>query len=119
MARSARAFTRTSSLPHSNEEPAAPAGASSKSFPPQDGPEAFALQAGDDITSIRDVHSAYACLEKLIAPLQVNDCEELCPTRSELGALVRLINEALHRRIEVADGTISSLRGVLRESLAN
>ncbi|MBB4219263.1 hypothetical protein [Variovorax guangxiensis] len=115
MARSARAFTRTSSLPHSNEEPAAPSGASSKSFP-QDGPEAFALQAGDDITSIRDVHSAYACLEKLIAPLQVTDCEELCPTRSELGALVRLINEALHRRIDVADGTISSLREVLRES---
>lgn len=115
MARSARAFTRTSSLPHSNEEPAAPSGASSKLFP-QDGPEAFALQAGDDITSIRDVHSAYACLEKLIAPLQVTDCEELCPTRSELGALVRLINEALHRRIDVADGTISSLREVLRES---
>lgn len=113
MARSAPAFTRTSSRPQSAEEPAAPPGAPSKSYPPQDGPEAFALQAGDDITSIRDVHSAYACLEKLIAPLQVTDCEELCPTRSELGALVRLINEALHRRIEVADDTVSSLREVL------
>ena len=114
MAKSARAFTRTP--PHSAEEPVAAPDAASKLPPLQHSPESFALQVGDDITSIRDVHSAYACLEKLIAPLQVTDCEELCPTRSELGALVRLINEALHRRIDVADGTISSLREVLRES---
>lgn len=111
MARSARAFTRTP--PHSTEEPVAAPDAASKLPPLQHSPESFALQVGDDITSIRDVHSAYACLEKLIVPLQVNDCEEVYPTRSELGALVRLINEALHRRIEVADDTVSSLREVL------
>jgi hypothetical protein len=98
MARSSRAFTRTPSLPL------------------QHSPESFALQAGDDIANIRDVHCAYACLEKLIVPLHVNDCEEVYPTRSELGALIRLVNEELQRRIEAADSTISSLRGALCES---
>lgn len=90
MTGSARAFARTPPL--------------------QQSPESFALQAGDDIASIRDVHCAYACIEKLIAVQHVNDCEELSPTRSELSALVRLINDELHRRIEAAESTIVSLR---------
>lgn len=111
MARSARPFTRT--LPHSVEEPAAAPDAAPPSHSLQHNPESFALQAGDDIENIRDVHCAYACLEKLVFPQQVNDCEEVYPTRSELGALIRLVNEELQRRIEAADGTINSLRGAL------
>ena len=59
------------------------------------------------------MHCAYACIEKLSVPQQVNDCEEVYPTRSELGALIRLVNEELRRRIEAAGGTINSLRGAL------
>ncbi|MGJ7528064.1 hypothetical protein [Variovorax sp. GB1P17] len=78
--------------------------------------ESLALQACDDIDSLHVVRRAYACLEKLIAPQHVNDTEEVCPTRTELGALVRLVNEELQRRIEMVDATIQSLLVVLGES---
>lgn len=87
------------------------------SRPLQHAPESLALQAGDDIASIREVHCAYACLEKLIVARHVSDCEEVYPTRSELGALVRLVNEDLYRRLEAAESTIDSLRCALREQV--
>ena len=79
--------------------------------------ESVALQAGDDVEGIRQVHSAYVCLEKLVVPVQVNEREEIYPTRSEFGALFRLVNEELHRRIEAADSTIASLRDALGKSV--
>jgi hypothetical protein len=72
--------------------------------------ESLALQACDDIDSLHAVHRAYACLEKLIVPQGVNDTEEVYPTRTELSALVRVVNEELQRRIETADATMQSLR---------
>jgi hypothetical protein len=77
-------------------------------------PESLALQADDDIESIRNVHCACACLDKLIHPQRVKDCEEADPTRSELGARMRLVNEELHRRIDAADATIQSLRSAIQ-----
>ena len=77
--------------------------------------ESLALQACDDIDSLHAVHRAYACIDKLIAPQHVNDTEELCTTRTELSALLRLANEELQRRIETADATMQSLREVLGE----
>ncbi|QNK65397.1 hypothetical protein [Variovorax sp. PAMC26660] len=59
---------------------------------------------------------AYACLEKLIAPQHVNDTEEVCPTRTELSALVRLVNEELQRRINTAEVTIQALRAAESQS---
>jgi len=86
-----------------------------KSVPPHSNAnaESVALQAGDDVEGIRQVHSAYVCLEKLIVPMQVNEREEIYPTRSEFGALFRLVNEELQRRIDAADSTIGSLRCAL------
>jgi hypothetical protein len=78
--------------------------------------ESLALQACDDIDSLHAVHRAYACLEKLIVPQGVNDTEEVYPTRTELSALVRVVNEELQRRIETADTTMQSLRVALSES---
>lgn len=80
--------------------------------------ESFALQAGDDIESIRQVHTAYVCLEKLVVPTQVDEREEIYPTRSEFGALFRLVNEELQRRIEAADSTIGSLRDALSKQVS-
>ncbi|MET3373844.1 hypothetical protein ABIC89_002907 [Variovorax boronicumulans] len=61
---------------------------------------------------------AYACIEKLIVPQRVWETEEVFPTRTELGALVRLVNEELLRRIEAADATAQSLRAALGEGAA-
>jgi hypothetical protein len=45
----------------------------------------------------------------------VNDTEEVYPTRAELGALVRLVNEELQRRVEAAEATIQSWRAAVGE----
>jgi hypothetical protein len=95
MAASARASARVSSFSESSETASA---------------ESLALQACDDIDSLHAVHRAYVCLEKLIVPQRVNDAEDVYPTRAELGALVRLVNEELQRRIEAAEATIQSWR---------
>jgi hypothetical protein len=95
MAASARASALVSSFPESSETASV---------------ESLALQACDDIDSFHAVHRAYACLEKLIVPQGVNDREDVYPTRTELGSLVRLINEELQRRIETAEATIQSWR---------
>jgi hypothetical protein len=49
--------------------------------------------------------------------MQVNEREEIYPTRSEFGALFRLVNEELQRRIDAADGTIGSLRDTLSKQV--
>jgi hypothetical protein len=75
--------------------------------------EAFALQACDDADSLREVLRAYACLEKLIAPLELGDTEQINSTRSELSALLRLVNEEMGRRVEVVDETAHAMRAAL------
>ena len=100
MAASARASAHVHSFPESSEAASV---------------ESLVLQACDDIDSLHAVHRAYACLEKLIVPQGVNDTEEVYPTRTELSALVRVVNEELQRRIETADTTMQSLRVALSE----
>lgn len=82
-------------------------------------PESLALQACDDTDGLREVLSAYACLEKLIVPLEVSDTEQLNPTRSELSALVRLVNEEMSRRIETVDKTVHAMHSALTTVYAN
>ena len=84
----------------------------SSNFPDTD-PESLAVQACDDADSLREVLRAYGCLETLIAPLEVSDTEQLDTTRSELGALLRMINDELSRRIESVDKTVHAIRAVL------
>jgi hypothetical protein len=101
MAASARASARVSPFPESTEAARV---------------ESLALQACDDIDSLHELQRAYAGLEKLIVSQSVNDTEEIYPTRTELGALVRVVNEELKRRIETADSALQSLRAALSES---
>jgi hypothetical protein len=70
----------------------------------------LALQTCDDIDSLHDVRLAYACIEKLVVPTHASDAEDAPPLRTELSALMRLVNEALQRRIETADATMQALR---------
>ena len=111
MARSARALAQSPSPLASSSD----AAVATTLCPLQDSDEALTLQASDDIDSIHDVQRAYACLERLIAPQRVNDTEELYVARSELGALLRLLNAELQRGIDTAVTTIESARAALAE----
>lgn len=74
----------------------------------------WALEVSDDVANLHDVLQAYVGLEKLLSPAKTSDCKDVAPQRHELGALVRLVNEALAQRLEATEATVSSLR----ESLA-
>lgn len=63
----------------------------------------LALQTCDDADSLNEVMRAYTAFEKLIEPGALNDSEALTPTRSELSALLRLLNEALVARIDAVN----------------
>lgn len=78
--------------------------------------EQLALQLCDDIGNLQSMQRAYACLEKLIVQQEVNDAQELYPSRAELAALVGVVNEELQRRIDAAEATAQSLRHGLGKS---
>jgi len=73
----------------------------------------LALQACDDVDNLREVLRFYIGLEKLIAPLNPGDTEELAPMRSELSSMLRLANSELRRRIDAADGATHQLHEAL------
>lgn len=73
----------------------------------------LALQACDDVGNLREVLRFYIGLEKLIAPSNPGDTEELVPMRSELSSMLRLANSELRRRIDAADGATHQLQEAL------
>ncbi|MCR8958565.1 hypothetical protein M0765_012765 [Variovorax sp. S2] len=73
----------------------------------------FALQACDDAQALNHVVRAYTALEKLIDTSALSDCEVLTPSRTELSALLRLLNDALLVRIN----TVNAATGVVHEAL--
>lgn len=86
---------------------------SASSSCPDTNPESLAVQACDDTGHLREVLCAYTCLERLIEPLELGDSELLAPTRTELGALIRLVNEEMQRRIDSIDATLQSMRSAM------
>jgi hypothetical protein len=78
--------------------------------------QSLALHASDGIDSLRVVQRAYACIKKLIGPHHTSNAAEFCPDRTELSALVGLVNEEFQRRIDAADATAQSLRTALSEA---
>jgi len=100
----------------------APAPAQSRARPTPPDPASpdlddLALQACDDADSLNDVMRAYTAFEKLIEPGAPNDSEALTPTRSELSALLRLLNEALVARIDAVNAAVGDVRWALQGSL--
>lgn len=85
---------------------------------PDTNPDSLAIQACDDTGHLREVLCAYTCLERLIAPLELGDSEPVAPTRTELSALVRLVNQEMQRRIDSIDTTLQSMRSALTEGAA-
>ena len=76
----------------------------------------LAIQTCDDADSLNEVLRAYAAFEKLIEPGASEDSEALTPTRSELSALLRLLNEALVARIDAVNAAAADVRRVLQGS---
>lgn len=111
MARSTRAFAPSPVLP-SSVDPASKATTAAPSI------ESLAFQAGDEADNLRDVHNAYAGLEKLLARFGSTDREEIQATRTELSSLVRLVNVELERRIDLVGAAIQSVHAALSQGSA-
>lgn len=77
----------------------------------------LALQVCDDADSLNEVMRAYTAFEKLIEPGALNDSEALIPTRSELSALLRLLNEALVARIDAVNAAAGDVCRALQGGL--
>jgi hypothetical protein len=75
--------------------------------------ETLAIQACDDTDSLREVLHAYTCIEKLIEPAELGDTDRLHPTRTELAALLGLVNLEMNRRLDEIDATLQSMRAGL------
>jgi hypothetical protein len=74
----------------------------------------FLCRARDEASNLDDVQSAYAGLELLIAPMGSGDAEEIQASRTELSALVRLMNEEFDRRIRALKAAINSAQHAIR-----
>ncbi|WP_418119153.1 hypothetical protein [Variovorax sp. 350MFTsu5.1] len=92
---------------------AAPASAQSCACPASPNLDDLALQACDDADNLNDVIRAYAALRKLVDTSALNDSEELTPSRTELSALLGVLNDALTARIDA----INLAAGAVREAL--
>jgi len=77
----------------------------------------LALQTCDDADSLNEVLRAYTAFEKLIEPGAPSDSEALTPTRCELSALLRLLNEALVARIDAVNAAAGDVRRALQSGL--
>ncbi|SDY41235.1 hypothetical protein SAMN05518854_1011026 [Variovorax sp. YR266] len=77
----------------------------------------LALQACDDADTLHDVMRAYSALKKLVDTSALNDSEVLTPSRTELSALLGLLNDALLVRIDIVNGATSAVREALRKNV--
>ncbi|MFS2164632.1 hypothetical protein [Variovorax sp. Varisp62] len=75
--------------------------------------DTLAIQTCDDAENLNEVLRAYAAFEKLVEPGAPNDSEALAPTRSELSALLSLLNEALVARIDAVNAAAGDMRRAL------
>lgn len=95
----------------------ASAPAQSRAGPTSPTLDTLAIQTCDDAESLNEVLRAYTAFEKLIETGAPNDSEVLTPTRSELSALLRLLNEALVARVDAVNAAAADLRRALQGSL--
>jgi len=118
MASSARAPTHAPApgIASDNQAPHHPPNLSALPHPQARAASSWAVEVCDEMAKLKDVLQAYVGLEKLLSPAKIGDCSEVAPQRHELGALLRLVNEALALRLEGADATVSSLRETLADS---
>ncbi|MFL9666971.1 MULTISPECIES: hypothetical protein [unclassified Variovorax] len=79
----------------------------------------LALQACDDADTLNDVMRAYSALKKLVDTSALNDSEVLTPSRTELSALLGLLNDALLVRIDTVNSATSAVREALQQNIGS
>jgi hypothetical protein len=99
--------------------PARPRARSASPDPASPNLDDLALQACDDADTLNDVMRAYSALKKLVDTSALNDSEVLTPTRTELSALLGLLNDALLARIDTVNGATSAVREALRQNVGS
>lgn len=77
----------------------------------------LAIQACDDAENLNDVMRAYSALKKLVDTSALNDSEVLTPSRTELSALLGVLNEALLARIDAVNAATGGVCRALQGSL--
>lgn len=73
-----------------------------------------ALRVDDQAGHLTYTLAAFRALEKLTTPAGVDDCEHLEPTRTEMGALMRVLNDELARQLDALNGAVSELRNAVK-----
>ena len=88
--------------------------------PPHVSPEndisALALQAKAQISALGEVHRAIACIRNLLLHMQRSSPEERFASRTELHALMALVNAEFERRRQAAHATIASMSAFERST---
>lgn len=75
---------------------------------------ALALVAGDCSDSLTDTLNAFRALEHLTTPTGRGDSERLDLTRTEMGALLRVLNNDLARQIDAMASATNGVRAAVR-----
>lgn len=77
--------------------------------------DTLAIQTCDDAENLNEILRAYTAFEKLIETGVPNYSEVLALTRSELSALLGLLNEALVARIDAVNAAAGDMRRALMQ----
>lgn len=62
----------------------------------------LAADACDAVMFVHDCHQAFEAIECLLTPIRASDSAEIDLDRSQIGALFRVLNEAMRTKIEKA-----------------
>lgn len=101
-------------VPHNTRSNDANLGATDRAQANAPTAAALALVAGDCSDSLTDTLNAFRALEHLTTPTGRLDSERLDPTRTEMGALLRVLNNELARQIDALASATNGVRAAVR-----
>lgn len=87
--------------------------------PPHRCPSSLVLDAQDNTAELRATLQGFAAVEALVTPYGSHDSQNVTASRDQLGALLRMVNGEISRRVDDLEATLASLRAALvtRETL--
>ncbi|UCV00121.1 hypothetical protein [Acidovorax radicis] len=89
---------------------------SSSSYRPA---SSLVIDAQDNAAELRTALQGFAAVEALVTPYGAQDSQNVTASRDQLGALLRMVNSEISRRVDDLEVTIANLRAALaaRETL--